>query len=103
MGQIRRVGDDMDAIYSFLEFYSDGTLGPYGKYSNLTVVGWGWVVIGPPPMFALIGGEYGTLEPGGTHCRRIRTSGRRAFADDIRVAEILVGPAPRGQVAGCPT
>ena len=44
------------------EFYSDGTLGPFGKFSNLAVGGWGWVVIGPSPTFALLGGEYGTLE-----------------------------------------
>ena len=40
-GHVRRVGDDMDSIYSAGEFYSDGTLGPHGKFptSQLEVGG----------------------------------------------------------------
>ena len=35
-GQLRREGD-LDALYQSVEFYSDSTVGPYGKYSNLAV------------------------------------------------------------------
>ena len=52
-GQLWREGD-LDALYQAVEFYSDGTLGPYGKYSNLTVGGWGWCALGPPPSHTVI-------------------------------------------------
>ena len=42
------------------EFYSDGTLGPFGRMANLTQGGWGRVAIDEANVF--IGGRWGVLE-----------------------------------------